>query len=259
MQNRITLSIISWIILDRLIIIDELMIWRKNRTILQGSNNSISLTVKPQNPFEYSLKDEIIYAFPWIWIFLKSNHCSFPHASPSNVYSSVSLIAKRQHDEQQPNLIFFMNCTQDENGGRGWEQSFDKKGLALLLPGICQGRGRTNFSIFFSSKNCVFYQMENRRSEGLKNNNTCYLNLGIYFRQDSFILHSCLYFKPGGHKFQLFQTFKHFKGFASSSSMVQVNLPQLLFPMGSICCCSCWAFWMTEWIGAESVEVFIRS
>lgn len=114
------------------------------------------------------------------------------------------------------------------------------------------------FYIFFFKELRFFYQMENRRSEGLKNNNTCYLNLGIYFRQDSFILHSCLYFKPGGHKFQLFQTFKHFKGFASSSSMIQVNLLQLLFPLGSICCC-CWKFWMTEWMGAESVEVFIRS
>lgn len=108
------------------------------------------------------------------------------------------------------------------------------------------------FYIFFF-KELLFYQMENRRSEGLKNNNTCYLNLGIYFRQDSFILHSCLYFKPGGHKFQLFQTFKHFKGFASSSSMVQLNLPQLLFTLGSICCWCCWAFWMTEWMGAARV------
>lgn len=217
---------------------DELMIWRKNRTILQGSNNSISLTVKPQNPFEYSLKDEIIYAFPWIWIFLKSNHCSFPHASPSNVYSFISPIAKRQHDEQQPNLIFFMNCTQ----------------------GYAKEEEGPTFLYFFLQRIAFFYQMENRRSEGLKHNNTCYLNLGIYFRQDSFILHSCLYFKPGGHKFQLFQTFKHFKGFASSSSMVQVNLPQLLFPLGSICCWCCWAFWMTEWMGAARVlKVFIRS
>lgn len=128
--------------------------------------------------------------------------------------------------------IWFSSWTAHRMKTRGGGTILRQKELALLLPGICQGRGRTNFSIFFSSKNCVFYQMENRRSEGLKNNNTCYLNLGIYFRQDSFILHSCLYFKPGGHKFQLFQTFKHFKGFCFFQLNGSSESPPATFPFG---------------------------